>query len=498
MTMELADCFWIYNPRALFATCELSPSKCMTNGRKMNAVTRLFLVCMLVALAVAWVSPRVDTIYMPLLIGIIVIIVVYLINSRRATMENFSPCQTDVNVNALLDYVHAPPPINNPRFNTPPPYIPPSHNLDDWKQSTFAEHSAVNGNKGGYSLRTSGYKFTDASVNCGINSPHANCDEKVLPFRACNLPRTPINTSCSPSSSPSSVTIVPGDAGAGDTVATITANTVSATNKVPVYKVGDPFSRYTCEKNCTKGRTGVIDIKSDRCVAFPGDLIEHCGYNPEKGSLAGMPHNQPMSIDDYFPTLKKYHEDLNTQIIDPSGVYTTTEVNEPQMTNLGISFPQQFQPLEELKDCDKTLIVRRNPRLFTPIQKVYDYGEITPDSIYDPRSGGYGDARRTYIDQVTGQPRFYYDDINAGRESNFITRNKIDVYNFTNQVGIFNERVNDNVLETVKPQVHDAFITNGNDHRHSLQQSLMRKGNEKARQQRLAPLRRDVPTRTMK
>ena len=212
-----------------------------------------------------------------------------------------------------------------------------------------------------------------------------------------------------------------------------------------------------------------------------------------------MPHNQPMAVDDYYPTLKKYHQDINTQIIDPSGVYTTTEINEPQMTNLGISFTQQFQPIEKIRgDDDEEMWVRKDPRLYKPVQKIYDYGEITPTNIYDPRSGGYGDARRTYIDQNTGQPRFYYDDKNAARETNFITRSKIDVYNFTNQTGVFDEHVNENPLEVVKNQVHNAFIDNGNEYRHSLQESLMRKGNEKVRQQRLAPLRRDVPTRNMK
>lgn len=529
---QQSDWFWIYSPSTLLTNFELTVPPHASWGRKMNAVTRLFTLCIALILAIAVLKPSPGNMYIPFLLGIVIIVVVYLINRPRVnttTMENFSPCHTDVNVNNLLDYVHVPPPIHNDRFNTPPPYIPPSHNLDDWKQSTLAEHSAVNSNKGGYSLRTSGYKFSNAATACGVRSPYEGCEDKVLPYRACILPRTPVDTICSPSTMPTSVAastihdmrklsnataLVEGfehppqdnNSGEGDSTLKLLdaaaskprpSATMSA--RLPVYRAGDPFSRYTCEKSCTKGKTGLIDISSERCVAFPGDLIEHCGYNPDKGALAGMPHNQPISIDDYFPTLKQYHQDLNTQIIDPSGVYTTTEVNEPQMTNLGISFPQQFQPLKKVENCHgETLIVRKNPRLFTPIRKIYDYGEITPDSIFDPRSAGYGDARRTYIDQVTGQPRFYYDDINAARESNFITRNDIDVYNFTNQVGIFNERANDNPLEIVKQQTHEAFISNGNDHRHSLQESLMRKGNEKARQQRIAPLRRDVPTRVMK
>lgn len=496
--------FWIYDPSSLLTNLDLIPVKCMTLDQKMNAITRFFLLCILIL-----VFLQVKNIYLFLFIGLIIIITVYLINyimSCNTTKESFTPCFTDVNINDLLNYVHVPPPVNNNRFNEPPPYIAPSHNLEDWKQSTLVQHSAINDNKGGYSLKTSGYKFKDASVNCGMNSPYYSCDEQKLPYRMCKQNTSPVG-SCSPTTTNGSCTPIQDicdcetceGGGGGEGIGKIIENTLATDNKIPVYKVGNPFSRKTCEKNCIKGKSGPVNFKSDHCVASPGDLIEHCGYNPDKGVLAGMPHNQPMSINDYYPTLKQYHQDINTQIIDPSGVYTTTEINEPQMTNLGISFPQQFQPLETIENCQgDELIIRKNPRLYKPLRKIYDYGEITPDSVFDPRSDGYGDARRTYIDQVTGQPRFYYDDINAARETNFITRNKIDVYNFTNQTGIFDQEVNDNPLEMVKFQAHDAFINKGNDFRHSLQESLMRKGNERARQQRLAPLRRDGRTRNMK
>lgn len=483
---------------------DLIPINCMTLDQKMNAITRFFLLCILFLIFLQF-----KNIYLFFFIGLIIIITVYLINYTMSsnTKESFTPCFTDVNINDLLNYVHVPPPVNNTRFNEPPPYIAPSHNLDDWKQSTLVEHSAINRNKGGYSLKTSGYKFKNASVNCCTNSPYYDCSKQKLPYRICEENTSPLG-SCSPTTIDYNMDkdnicdcneCSRENNNENNNLPKIIENILTPSNKIPVYKIGNPWSKKTCEKKCLKGKSGPINFKDDHCVASPGDLIEHCGYNPDKGILAGMPHNQPMSVNDYFPTLKQYHQDINTEIIDPSGVYTTTEVNEPQMTNLGISFPQQFQPLQKVTNCDgDELIIRKNPRLYKPLRKLFDYGELTPDSIYDPRSGGYGDARRTYIDQVTGQPRFYYDDINAARETNFITRNKIDVYNFTNQVGVFDEVVNENPLEVVKNQAHMAFINNGDDYRHSLQESLMRKGNEKARQQRLAPLRRDVPTRGMK
>jgi hypothetical protein len=91
-----------------------------------------------------------------------------------------------------------------------------------------------------------------------------------------------------------------------------------------------------------------------------------------------------------------------------------------------------------------------------------------------------------------------YDDINAAREGNYVTRSNIDVYNYANQAGVFDKCVNENPLEVVKAEVQNAFIDNGNAFRTSLQESLMKKSNEMTRQRRLFPLQRDSRTRGMK
>lgn len=473
------DVFWIYKPQILFTSMELIPTSNMSLENKMNTLTRLFILIVIILQLL-----KVPNTSLFFFIGLLVIITLYLINYTMSTnTESFGPCFTDVDINNLSDFKYDPPPINNTRFNEPPPFIAPSHDLDEWKQSTLVQHSSINGNKGGYSLKDAGNILSDSTTAYSHNSPYYSCTKNNLPYRSCITNITNLYK-C--------------DEDEEDDI-TISPNKICTKNKIPVYKVKDVLSKTTCEKDCNKGKDGLINIKSDYCVSTPGDLIEHCGYNPDKGKLAGMPHNQPISINDYYPTLKEYHKNLNTQIIDPSGVYTTTEINEPQLTNMGISFAQQFQPIKKTYDkYGNEIYIRKDPRLYKPVEKVYDYGEFTPDSIYDPRTGGYGDDRRTYIHEITGQPRFYYDDINAARETNYITRNKIDIYNFTNQTGVFDKEINENPLEIVKSQAHDAYITNINEHRLSLQESLMRKMNERTRQQRLAPLRRDVPTRLMK
>lgn len=500
---EEHETFWIFKPLSLLSSTDLIPLTCMTLDQKMNAVTRFLILITLLLLLF-----NVNNALIIFLSGLIIIILIYVIYykiemntecfNNEIEIDNKSfvqSCYTnDVDLNNLLSLEYKPPFIHNLRFNDPPPFIAPSHDLENWKVSSLTQHSHINGNKGGYSLKQSGYKSYNSSVACGINPPIYDCEDEKLPYRSCTIKK---EYNCTGENNNKNVKMP-----------CVKNNKHNEKNKIPVYSVenfensetipANEYSVKTCEEKCIKGVEGLNNKNSiKQCVALPGDLIEHCGYNPDKG-CAGMPHNQPMSINDYYPTLAEYHKNINTQIIEPNRVYTQTEINEPQMTNLGISFAQQFQPLQTIKNGDEEIIIRKNPRLYSNPQKVYDYGEITPDSIYDPRTAGYGDERRTYIDTLTGQPRFYYDDINAGRECNFITRNNIDVYNFTNQVGIFDEKVNNNPLEIVKSQVHDAFINNVNDHRISMQESLMRKSNEMTRQRRMFPIQRDSRTRCMK
>lgn len=505
---EQHEVFWIYQPYSLILSTDLIPLSCMSVDQKMNAITRLFILIMLLLLIL-----NMKNVFLITCIGLIVIIVIYVINYQiemntekfedgcdKTIINNASfekSCFTDVDINNLCNYLYVPPPVNNIRFNDPPPFIAPSHDLEEWKQSTLVQHSAINGNKGGYSLKQSGYKLNNSSTNCGINSPTMSCDEDKRPYRKCSIIK---DYKCESECEKRPDYQIP----------CVRDNEYNKSNKIPVYSVkenfendydalGQPLSVKTCRQKCRGGRDQIPNKNCNKdCLSLPGDLIEHCGYNPEKGRH-GMPHNQPMAINDYYPSVSNYQRDLNTQILDPSGTYIRTEVNEPQMTNLGISFAQQFEPIQKTCiDGNEEIITFKNPRLYKPPREVYDYGEFTPDSIYDPRTAGYGDERRTYIDNITGQPRFFYDDVNAAREGNYFTRNKIDVYNFSNQTGVFDNTVNDNPLEVVKAQAHDAFINNGNDYRQSLQVSLMKKSNEMTRQRRMFPIQRDSRTRNMK
>jgi hypothetical protein len=96
------------------------------------------------------------------------------------------------------------------------------------------------------------------------------------------------------------------------------------------------------------------------------------------------------------------------------------------------------------------------------------------DDIYDPRQTGYGSNDRYYVDEMTGQPRFYYDDIESIQRPQ-IQRSNVDfLWNVSRDI------------------VEDSFIDRTNAFRQNLEESLMSKRNSEMWQLKQYPLRRDM------
>lgn len=110
-----------------------------------------------------------------------------------------------------------------------------------------------------------------------------------------------------------------------------------------------------------------------------------------------------------------------------------------------------------------------------------------PSMIYDPRNVGYSDAGRSYVDKVLGQPKYYYDDINAARAPNYITRNKIDIYNFGESTGRLKDPKNypnSNNNRLAVEEFHNSALL----HRSDMMQSLMNKRNSEMWQLKQFPI----------
>jgi uncharacterized protein YbaP (TraB family) len=90
---------------------------------------------------------------------------------------------------------------------------------------------------------------------------------------------------------------------------------------------------------------------------------------------------------------------------------------------------------------------------------------------------------------MTGQPRFYYDDVIAVRKSNFITRNKIDHIPNANQGGVM--KPDQDIFKTmadIRKTANDNFADSMITQRVELQQRLIRKRNSDWAQRKLAPI----------
>lgn len=227
----------------------------------------------------------------------------------------------------------------------------------------------------------------------------------------------------------------------------------------------------------------------------PGWVNTACGYNPEQLFDAGLPTNLPVGNCPQDPIMKTYNDNLFTQTIQP-GLYTRNQINEPINSNIGISFTQQFPPTtcktNEL--TGEVEYTEHDPRIIEPATVEPALPRIalaTESNVYDPRFSGYGTSYRSYTDENTGQTRFYYDDIDAIRMPNYITRNDIDHQPFADHYGPLppGDANGNKNNSNIRALANDAFVSGAIEFRTDLQERLMRKINADAWQQRKAPIR---------
>lgn len=182
-----------------------------------------------------------------------------------------------------------------------------------------------------------------------------------------------------------------------------------------------------------------------------------------------IPEGIPVGECNTSPELEEYNRRLFSTPIQP-GIHYTADQVQPVSSNLGItktiSYPSYFnQPLK----IDPSVPQRVN--------------------VVDPRYQGYGDASRRYIDSMTQRPRFAYDDVDAVRQNNFISKNKIDHLKWAPHPGIVSDHAGYTPRQAREPADRD-YISGTQQMRNSLQESYMRRFNTSvAWQKRNAPVR---------
>lgn len=239
-----------------------------------------------------------------------------------------------------------------------------------------------------------------------------------------------------------------------------------------------------------------ITVKNTKKVEVlpnsPGWVNTECGYNPEQVFTASLPSNLPAGNCEQNPILNQYNKNLFTQIVTP-GVYTRSQVNEPINSNIGISFQQQFEPVSCSRDEKGLQYVQHDPRIVEPvmIKPVENYVQkANYDNVYDPRFYGYGTSYRSYLDPVTGQPRFMYDDVNAIRHPNYVVRSKIDFLPYADSYGPVEEGSEMGNIHNphIRALAQDSWMRDSLQFRNDLSERRMRKVNSEAWQQRASPL----------
>lgn len=170
-------------------------------------------------------------------------------------------------------------------------------------------------------------------------------------------------------------------------------------------------------------------------------------------------------------------DELFTHTIQPD-VFIKSEVIEPVISNIGITYPEQNPHVTKRFDSHGNLfyeeesIPNENKQIFNhKIEQEPNY-----ENVYDPRFTGYGTSYRVYNENVTGQPRFYYDDVNSVRMPNYISRSKIDIQPFSNDID-------------TRQLANQAYLNDTLNMRNDLMYSISKKINRDNWQKRYAPIR---------
>jgi hypothetical protein len=498
---------WIENICDLFCDFKILPIGCQTLEMQMNAITRFVLLVFIIILLLFDLKKSLIFLSISLLL---IIIIYYILKNKMEHYENFTPTQPHRNpkmyaqgsngfaannraaiqknprgdsiilnrptafrfCNDEVEYdfndispnnVNTNPKMNNeymsqnqklvggpnPKTLIAPVIVPPSHDLSYWKTNNLITHSHVNDMKQIDNYQ-SGYQV---STCCG--------DEHIG---------------------------VQWDKPGTDRLLRNNNYKTGYQYKKNNYEDNKMFTRpddKIIKENFTMDRIApVFEIKPNQS----GQVNISCGYNPEQLYQAGLPTNYPSGNCEKDPIFKRYNEDLFTQTIQP-GTYTTNQVNEPINSNIGISFNQQFEPLtSRVTNNGDLLFTEHDPQIFDP-EIIEDVEETVNESnVYDPRFSGYGTSYRSYTDDLVGQTRFYYDDINSIRMPNYVTRSKIDFLPYADTYGPMINQTGNNHNSTIRQLANDSWNKNSIDFRTDLQQSLMRKINANGWQQRQAPI----------
>lgn len=186
---------------------------------------------------------------------------------------------------------------------------------------------------------------------------------------------------------------------------------------------------------------------------------------------------------------KTYDRQLHMQNVG-SDMFDIDEVIEPINSSTGISYAQQLHPTTRV-ETPYGPIYTEHDSVLTRNKYMQGPETVNEANVYDPRFTGYGSSNRSYEDKQLGQTRYFYDDVNAVRMPNYISRSNLDFASYADSYGPlrdFNRYGNVNTAD-IRQFAQNSFLQAGIDQRESVSQSLLRKRNSEMWQVRYAPKR---------
>jgi hypothetical protein len=314
----------------------------------------------------------------------------------------------------------------NPRTLIPPRFVPPITDIEEWGTDNYTLHSATNDYRS-TDLFLSGYATLDDCKCRGV----CNCVKKW------NKPliKEGFNENILSVNQPSS--------------------TIWSTSSKNIPQFENSFN--------VSGQLGPLTSKVNNSCR--GTLMSDCGGENLSQAIADHNYLSPYDVSEHRLTRPQILQNYGLSKIPEKSVYTSITNGEDLM------FIEQ----------------QRKNGLTSPYSTDYITGD-EPSMIYDPRMVGYSDSKRGYVDKVLGQPKFYYDDINAARAPNYITRNKIDIYSFGETTGRLKDPKNFKTCGDNNQLAVEEFHNSALQHRSDMMQSLMNKRNGEMWQLREFPI----------
>lgn len=428
----------------------------MSLESQLNALTRFIFLIFLVFLVF---SPKYSTIY--LILSLVFIIILYYVQSNMVK-ESFQNDKNDKNDNhynsdfKYEDYTTPVPntacrfckdPVNlsfdesqysknyarvkgqNPRTLRQPVIVPPSHDLESWRVNELVTHSHINETRK-EPLFESGYVVSSCCEERGMEK----WKEQSEKIRQVN----------------------------------------EDIREDYMYKQIDELPQ---EEN------GDYNLPSNN-----NDYINmSCGYNPDQIKL-NLPVNNISGRCQEDPSMSAFNKNIHTQRVGP-GVYSSSQVIEPINSNIGISFTQQHLPTSKVENKDGSVEYVQHDPYSVQIKEPEYKEDINESNVYDPRFYGYGTSYRSYNDPMLGQTRFMYDDINAIRMPNYISRSKVDFLPYADSYGPMKPGQSMGNMETpiIRNKVNNSWVEDSLQFRNELSERRMRKVNSEHHQRRLYP-----------